>query len=342
MESILIVKFGALGDVVRTAYILPGLLEKYQDAKIYWLTSNVSANLLRYNPFIHEIVTPGFNFESLLSKEFDLTLSFDDEIQTLELLKNIRTNKIIGAFLDGGKPAYDGQSAPWFDMGLISRFGKNRADELKKLNTYQHNDIFASLLGITIKEPSFFNSYIIERKTTKLFDNEYFNIGINSGADSRWFSKQLLLEETISLMMSLLSSKIKNKQTRIYVLGGKNEVERHALLKKEINSNRVIDPGNDNSLLEFAAIIKHCDYLITSDSLALHLAISQRVKNLSFFTSTSAAEIGTFGTGVKLISLSEDYCSYKKDADNKTITAERILKEMYEHIRKCGISLGYD
>ena len=60
-------------------------------------------------------------------------------------------------------------------------------------------------------------------------------------------------------------------------------------------------------------------------SLALHLAISQQVKFLGFYTPISANEVAIFGIGVKLISLSDDYCLYSEVCDNKTITVARIL-----------------
>ena len=96
--------------------------------------------------------------------------------------------------------------------------------------------------------------------------------------------------------------------------------------------------GCSDNLLEFAARIGCLDYLITSDSLALHLAISHQVKNLSFYAPTSASEVGTFNTGVKLVSLSSDYCSYSGACDNKTITSERIFDLFLTHVENYEIS----
>jgi len=75
------------------------------------------------------------------------------------------------------------------------------------------------------------------------------------------------------------------------------------------------------------------NYVISSDSLALHLAISQGIPNLSFYAPTSANEIDTFGTGIKVKSLSKDYCSYRPDADNSSITAIRIYKAFCLHMK---------
>ena len=326
--DILIVKLGSLGDVVRTSYVLPGLYRKYNDPKIYWLTSPASLDLLRFNPYISELLVSG---TALTNTLFDLVVSLDDEKEALSHVNAIKFKDLTGAFLRDG-PVYSENAAEWFDMGLISRFGKERADELKKLNTREHNEILADMLGIEINGPIFFNSPLIEKRMSRSFSNSYFNIGINSGAGSRWSSKQLKMNETLKLIKELIEMKINEKPTRIYLLGGKKEARRHYFIKDASASARLIDAGTDNSLLEFAAIIKCCDYVITSDSLALHLAISQKVGNLSFYAPTSAAEIGTFGTGVKVISLSADYCSYKKETDNSSITAERIMGAFMSHL----------
>ncbi len=340
MRSILIVKFGALGDVVRTSFTLEGLREKYGNLKIYWLTSNASFDLLRFNPYIEHLITPYVNLELLCKHNFDLVISLDDEIEILRLLKNVKYKDIIGAYLDGNDNAiYEHSSSLWFDMGLLSKFGKEKADYFKKENQMTHREIMEKILGVKIKRPIFFNSHIIENSKRFLFEPLFFNIGINSGAGGRWSSKELRLDETITLINMLLSFKIHNKPVKVFLLGGKSEIMRHDKIKESIKRPLLIDTGNHNSLLEFAAIIKHLNYIITSDSLALHLAIAQNIPNLSFYAPTSATEIDTFGTGIKITSISQDYCTYKQCADNRTITADRIVESMIRHLSSSNVEL---
>ena len=45
---------------------------------------------------------------------------------------------------------------------------------------------------------------------------------------------------------------------------------------------------------------------------------------MAFFAPTSAAEIELYGLGEKVCSTSADYCSYKADTDNSTITPDRL------------------
>src|SRR5208283_1580376 len=60
----------------------------------------------------------------------------------------------------------------------------------------------------------------------------------------------------------------------------------------------------------FPVVIGQLKAIITADTLALHLAIAHRVHSVSFFAPTSAAEINTFGRGLKVISGAPDYCNY--------------------------------
>ena len=83
LKNILIVKHGALGDVVRTSYFANSL--KYEKkVKIYWLTSPHCLDLLNCNPNIDYIVT--FRIELCLSNEF--TVFYDNLTFLIIFLNN--------------------------------------------------------------------------------------------------------------------------------------------------------------------------------------------------------------------------------------------------------------
>src|SRR6185295_3813572 len=104
------------------------------------------------------------------------------------------------------------------------------------------------------------------------------------------------------------------------VMGGEAEVARNRAILEGLARWPVrlnfVDAGCDNGLLDFAALVGECDLLVSSDSLALHMAIAQDVRVVAFFAPTSAAEIELYGLGEKIASTAPDYCSYKPDADN--------------------------
>tara|TARA_Y100001935_G_C17280672_1_gene497295 strand:+ start:481 stop:1497 length:1017 start_codon:yes stop_codon:yes gene_type:complete len=322
--KILIVKFGALGDVVRTSYFLPGLLKKYPGAEIFWYTSKLSLDLLSSNKYITKLFTNEDTYDVLGSESFDYVISLDDEREILETLYDYSIRVDVGAYInDDSIVTYTDNSAQWFDMGLLSKFGKIEADRLKKTNKREHNEIFAEILDIDISKPYFFGDTTKDIEHFELSSSDY-NIGLNPGAGGRWVGKRLLKNEAVRLINELEKKIINKKKVKVFLLGGKTEHDFNNAILKDCNF-LAIDTGADNTLKEFAKIISMMDLVITSDSLALHLAIAQGIKSLSFFAPTSSAEIGLFDNGVKVESLSEDYCSYVSDADNSSITSKRLL-----------------
>ena len=136
-------------------------------------------------------------------------------------------------------------------------------------------------------------------------------------------SKKLSTGRTIELVGEL--RRRLSERASFLLLGGRNEAERNAAILAELDGQApLIDSGTDNSVLEFASLIDRLDLLISSDSLALHIAVARKVPVIAFFAPTSAAEIELYGRGQKVQSLSPDYCSYRSDADTSTLTAERL------------------
>jgi heptosyltransferase-2 len=129
MKNILVVKFGALGDVVRTSYFTKDL--KNKNSKLFWITAQASVPLLRGNPYIDVLTS---SFRDLDGVEFDHIYSLDDELQIVKAVENLQFSNLSGALLKDGGLQYTQDVSEWFDMGLLSKFGKSAADKIKKDN----------------------------------------------------------------------------------------------------------------------------------------------------------------------------------------------------------------
>lgn len=329
MKKVLILKVGALGDVIRTTYFLPGIKKKYiENIKIFWITSKLAIEILRNNKYIDELVDINNvnKLQEVLENEFDWVISLEDEKEIFEKIKKIKYKKISGVFIKDNKIDYTNDLKEWFDMGLISKYGKNKADILKKSNKLGHSEIFSKALEIEIKEPYFFNNTEIEKNIKEEIARyrKYKLIGLNLNAGKRWTSKSLSLTKGISLIEKLLT----HLDIYIFILGGEEDKENNKKLLESFRGKERIKMIEPRSLEEFAAIIKNLDLLVSSDTLALHLAIAQRIKNVSYYSPTSAAEIDTFGFGEKVISTAKDYCSYNKITDTSSITVEKIYDKI--------------
>jgi len=332
--DILIVKHGALGDVVRTSWLLPGLHKRFGLAtRVDWMTAPGAADLVRFNPFVERVLTEA----PRLRPGDGWVFSWAEGRHPMGAAGCVSCERFSGARLRDGRHDYTEDMAPWFDMGLLSRFGKARADAMKVANTASHVALFSSMLNVPVTQASFFNSPVREaRWRSALRDGSSGAVfGFNPFAGGRWPAKALPESALSELLQHVLADPALGVG-RI-VLFSEERARAETLLADFPASlaSRIVVPDTSESTLELAAAIRALDYLVTTDSLALHLAVAQSVPNLSFYAPTSAAEIETFGTGVKLLSTAPDYCSYRGDADNTSITAMRLLPLLQDHWARC-------
>jgi heptosyltransferase-2 len=339
VTSILIVKTAALGDVLRTTAILPGLRLRYPGARIAWVTSPGAVDLVATHPDVDRVETLDPSAEHAVDRLADAlfrtrwtrVISLDDEEGPCRLASRLPHEHLSGAYLSAdGRRLYTPDVGPWFDMGLLSIHGKAHADALKARNTKSHPQIFAEMLGIPMGKPRLLPGPLARASAAEFAARHHLRdgrpiIGLNTGAGGRWLSKQLSVDRTVELARLIAESS--GREAAFLVFGGPAETDRNRKILHGLRADhlRAVDTGCDNALLDFAALIELCDVLVTSDSLALHVAVSLDVQVVCFFAPTSAAEIELFGLGEKVVSTSPDYCSYRPDADTSSITPERLL-----------------
>ena len=342
MHELLIVKTAALGDVLRTTSILEGLHERHAPARVTWLTAPGAVDLVRTHPLVAEVVAADPKSPASMATArarlapivWERVISLDDEEPLCRLVAELTTRSLSGATLDAaGRRVYTDDVAPWFDMGLLSRFGKAEADRLKVANTKSQPALYAEMLGLRMGKPR-----LVLPDDARAFGAEFRArhglgerrplVGLNTGAGGRWLSKQLSVERTVAFAEEL--ARALSGRATFVLLGGEAEGERNAAILRGLASSSepvaCVDAGTENALLDFAAIVAGLDLLVTSDSLALHMAVAAGVPVVVFFAPTSAAEIELYGRGEKVVSTAPDYCSYRADADNSTITTERLVE----------------
>jgi heptosyltransferase-2 len=250
-------------------------------------------------------------------------------------LSKINYKKLVGAYRENGTLLYTNDASEWFDMGLISKFGKHEADALKKANQRSHSEIFKEIFKVDSVYPEVFFDEEKKRLRQKVAsNNDYFSVGINPYAGHRWKSKELPDDQVIELIKGLKEiAKIDNKAIRIFLFGYGSDRERLESIKRShlLSLPDIIIPNTDSSYNTLMNIISELSYMFTSDSFALHLCNGLKVPFIAFFAPTSEAEIDTFSElSRKVRSHKPDYCSYRKDADNSEITANVLLKTFTE------------
>lgn len=300
--NILIVKLGAAGDVVRTTALLPGLKDRYPDALIDWLAEYRVADLLVGNPLIHRVFYIG-DLTELRKQSYDLVINLDEDEEVCHLATQIPTKQFFGAYVKNEELHYTDDAAPWFDMGLLSRHGKETADKLKLENRKSHPELFYNMLGLRYSKQ---RPHVPLDERARAFAASFARthgittdaevIGINTGSRHRWRDKRLGITETVQLMQGILKKK---PTAKLIVLGGPSEAGRNEQILAAVPE--AIDGGSHNELKEFAAIVNLCDTVVTSDSLALHIANALGKKTVAFFAPTSPWEIELYDRGIKVL-----------------------------------------
>ena len=138
----LIVKVGATGDVVRTTPLLSRL-----KGPVTWLTACKNTVLLASLNYDLRC----FSWEErerALDTHYDLCINLEDTLDVAQFLKTVRCGEIFGAYVDSdGSLRYTANSERWFDLSLISAYGKLRADKLKFQNRRTYQELVFEGLG---------------------------------------------------------------------------------------------------------------------------------------------------------------------------------------------------
>lgn len=314
-NKILIIKLGAIGDVLRSTSILNGLKEKYPRSSITWVTSKGASELLKNNSLIDNLYVIDEDWDKIKG-HFDLVINLDEDIEACKLASSF-SEDVIGFYLSDGEVKPSESAKEWFDMGALGKKPEN--DILKKKNreTYQHH--LFKIVGIKPSNYEYVFSLTQEEKQfaqdfaeKKNISNRDKVIGINTGAGKRWQLKKWGIKKTAELI-----DRINNElESKLILFGGPEEEERNKKIK-ELAKTEIIDAGCNNTLREFAALVGLCDVLVTSDSLAMHLGIALKKKLVVLFGPTSSAEIELYGRGEKIEADIPCTCCYKKSCEKE-------------------------
>jgi len=336
--KILIIKLGALGDLLRTTPILPALKRTYPNSEITWLTQSNCLPLLENISEIDRVwVTDQNAGIKVTAEHFDLMVNFDKETPAVELatISKAEIKKGFGLSQMGKLVALNQGSLYSLKLGIN--------DELKfKVNkkTYQELTYEMADLDIPEKPPHYQLTlradeieiaskwFYKQRKTTK----GKFILGINAGCGKIFATKKWHPERYLELITKLY----KTKKTIPILFGGKDEVELNNYLEKGLKKKKVpvLRPGENLELRNFAAFISQCNGVIAGDTLAMHLGLALGVKTVIVFTSTCPQEIELYNLGATIIGKAECApCYLSKCKQKSQLCADGIsVKDFYDAV----------
>lgn len=315
--GILIIKLGAMGDVLRTKCLLPALKRDHPESWITWLTAAGSEPIVR-DPRVDEIrtLTPG-GVLALEGRRFDVLICLDKEAEALALARKIPADKKLGY-----APTAHNTLTVW-NGGAVYALRMGLSDDLKyRRNTLSHQQVLARMAEIEDANEGY--DLTVAPTVRALARQKLYQeigvpegkpiVGVNTGCGPVFLTKQWTLEGYNGLCRRISES----TDASVLLLGGPREVEWHRQILGGVGrlaGTRVFDSGTDNPLETFFAIVDETDVVVTADTLALHVAVALKKHVVAFFGPTCHQEIDLYGRGEKIVT---DYgCSpcYLKACD---------------------------
>jgi ADP-heptose:LPS heptosyltransferase len=255
----LIVKLNATGDVVRTTPLLDRL-----EGDVTWVTAAKNVLLLDgLGPSLR-----CFSWEqrnAALDRRYDLVISLEDELKTAAFVQSAQGDRIFGAQLNGrGEVGYTEDSRRWFDLSLISVYGRQRADELKFLNRRTYQELIFEGLGFEFqREP-----YLLPEPAKTDLSGD---VAIAPVAGPVWPMKSWAWYDE-------LQARLEGEGLTVNMLPSRP------------------------TLLEHLGDVAQHRVLVGGDSLPMHFALGVGIRCVSIFNCTSPWEIYDYGLQTKLIS----------------------------------------
>ena len=331
-EKILLIKRAAMGDVLRTTALLPGLKRRYPGGSVFWAVDEESVELLKNNPYIARIIpfTPE-NLLPLFVASFDVLICLDKDPAATALATKINCPQKFGFGMNGhgNLMTLNAASEYAYRLGIDDdlKFFKNA-------KTYQ--EIIYEAAGIVPQNDPYVFSLTDENRRKA---REYLSlhrtggrrpaVGLNTGAGSKFETKQWPPEH-FRRLIRLLTTELK---TDVFLLGGERERSLNRSLEGAATKG-VYNTGNDHSLLDFAGFIEAMDVVVSSDSLGMHLAIGLGKKVIALFGPTCPQEISLYGRGAKLFAGAPCAPCYKSTCPDMTCMSEITPEQVFAEIRK--------
>ncbi|MGB9912914.1 MAG: glycosyltransferase family 9 protein [Candidatus Kapaibacteriota bacterium] len=275
---ILIIKLGAIGDVIRTTPLLHRIFEEHPKSAVWWLTHTPEVV-----PSIVDRVL-SFTLESILllqETEFYKVINLDKDAYACALAKSLRAKEKYGFTLENGKPAP-------INMQSYHKFLTGIFDPVNKHNTKSYLEEIFEIVGWEYNG----EEYILEVTNSERWNipNESKPIiGLNTGCGGRWVSRLWPEHSWIELIRLL--------QENHYfplLLGGEAEDEKNKRIAKE---TAAYYPGYFD-LKRFISLVNQCELVVTTVTMALHIAIGLKKKVVLLNNIFNRHEFELFGRGI--------------------------------------------
>jgi ADP-heptose:LPS heptosyltransferase len=293
-ERILFIKLDAVGDVLRSASLLPAIRSKHKAPFIAWVTRNDAAELVGIIEGVDEVIDlSAGGLARVMAGGWDrvYSVSNDHESAALATLAATGTKTPVGFHMEDGvmRPS-NAAAARWLEMASF--------DRLKRANAESYQRLMLDIVGcpeMPITPPVLRVDAALQSAAAArldgLFGGKRRRVAINIGSGERW-PKKVLDAGAIHRYARLVSDRA---DADVVLVGGRGEAEKAAAIAAMCGpGDRIRAALTERSAAEFAATLMQVDALLTGDTLALHIASAIGLPTVAVFGPTSPAEIHDF------------------------------------------------
>jgi len=318
-KKILIIRTGAIGDVVHTTALVHAIKKSAPDTKIHYMSCHLLEFMLKEDPAIEKAVfiNPKFKLFSkytlelankLKAEKYDLVINLQPslKIRTLVFLsgikkeliykKNRKIHAVTNFWQTGLKAFPDMQKEEHLNI-YLSQTAKDKAQE--RLKNFRHPFVIINAGGVFSKRKG--RTYPVDK----------------------WIE---------------LGNKIQDKYNGTIILNGAKEDKEFLLPLNNIKNS--VNYIGELSLEDSCAVISQADLMLSGDSGPLHIATALGVNSIGLYGSMPVERTGCYSNGINIASkkdcapCNKRKCKYLKNKKEiyapcmKEINVEEIIDKI--------------
>ncbi len=325
-KRILIIKLGAMGDVIRTTPLVVKYRQLYPNAHITWLT--LSPDLLPKEQINKIYKWNETSLYILRNQEFDIAINLDKEDEACMLLSEVKASKKYGFIwknnhIDAATNAAEHKLITGYFDNHSQKNTKHYLEEIFEICHLEFNDE-PYLINYNKALVSKWSEFMKSKSQGKTI------VGLNTGCGNRWLTRLWPEEMWVELAKKLLEA----GYFPVF-LGGVQEHEKNQKLHEQ---TKAWYPGT-YSLEEFFAITASCDIIVTQVSMMMHIATALQKKMVLLNNIFNKHEFYLYNRGVIVEPESGCNCFYGNSCKREKSCMYDIAPEtVFSEIQKLNKS----
>ncbi len=256
--NILIVKLGAMGDVIRTTPLLHRIKREFPKAKIFWFT-----DFPEVVPEDVDVILPYIlrSIEWVKSTPFRWGVNLDKDPDACAIFSQCIVDERFGYVINNGVPkAVNSFAEHKFLTGI--------SDSISKNNSKHYLQEIFEICGWEFEGEGYILPEKSENADVKHFSFSQKVIGLNTGCGGRWKTRLWPESRWKNLIENLQSI-----GSQVILLGGPEENEKNLRISQSSGAKYFgVLP-----ITEFLYLMSKCNVVVTAVTMAMHFAIGLKI-----------------------------------------------------------------